>query len=267
MHNEFLTVVLAETLPGVDATYASNQIFQQMAAVFGLRLYAVAICQTGSLPRMSVGPQYSTEFTTPYNSYCPGIIEGVILPMTSELPQFGYHSRKTGSLVLRSNSLDSEVCRKDFVAGHLFVTYMAMNATPDIISPITLGMTVWDDPAVHSDRRQIQVVQRVGGYKVLDDKSGRDLQGFPDLPHILEWRLSITPELPAFTLLDGRGREQKQVSFRKVSNRAYSLAHYLIKKKEFLSGECVMVMMTLGLDFIYTIHACLFCGLIPIPFR
>jgi acyl-CoA synthetase (AMP-forming)/AMP-acid ligase II len=99
----------------------------------------------------------------------------------------------------------------------------------------------------------------------MDDSTGKDLHGFPTISHLLEWRVNRIPDQKAYVLLDSRGRESKVLTYKKFSQKAYAIAAFL--RKKFAVGTHVVIMMTLSLEFMITIHACLYCGLIPIPIR
>ncbi len=151
--------------------------------------------------------------------------------------------------------------------GNLAIHHFVINSIPEVVGRITGAITRWDPPGYQKDPRPLQIVQSKRKIDILDDLSGRDLTTFSTLSHILEYRATQTPEKQAYILLDSRGREAKRVCYKKFSQKIYSLAHFLIKKKNIQPGEYVIVMTTVGLEFIYTIHACLYCGIIPIPIR
>ena len=267
INEENLTVILLETYRTDENATICNQIYQHLGFSFKLRIYAIVICQSGSFPRMIAASSAQTEFSSSYSGFTMGIVQGALPPTVTDLPPICYHSRRTGSLVLTCEPLDAENCKRSFLTGDLFITHISMNLVPEIVGPITMTLLQWDDPGYIRNRRPLQIASNINEVQVLDDLSARNLQDFATSSHILEWRASQTPEETAYILLDSRGRESKIVTFKKLSAKAYSIATFLMKKKGLVVGDHVVVMMTLSLEFMYTIHACLYCGLIPIPIR
>lgn len=88
---------------------------------------------------------------------------------------------------------------------------------------------------------------------------------FRSITDILIWRASVCADDPAYTLMDARGREAKTLTFRKLSMRVSSIAHYFVDKRGLRPGDHILLILPHGLDFVGAIHACLVLGLVAIP--
>jgi hypothetical protein len=258
---------LVEVSKKADFTLAANQIYQHLALILSLRVYSVVICKPGTLPRMIWSGPQKMDFGSPICPYGLGITATALTPEIEDNPHGVFISRRTGASFTISESMDVENCRKAYLAGNLEINVMIMNATPDVIGPITMSNSGWDEKKMKKDIPVKQIFEDKTKVPILDDKAGRNLREFPTISHILQWRATVLPEEPAFIQIDARGREQKLITYRKLASKVYSLASFLVQKKGIAPGEHVLVMTTLSLDYMYLIHACLYAGIVPIPTR
>lgn len=101
--------------------------------------------------------------------------------------------------------------------------------------------------------------------EVLDERSKVILAQFPSLAELLVWRTSMTPENVAFISLDQFGRDSKTITFRKLGMKVASFASYLEKRGGFKAGDKVVLLFPNGIDFVATVYAAWFLGLVPVP--
>ncbi|ORY00995.1 acetyl-CoA synthetase-like protein [Basidiobolus meristosporus CBS 931.73] len=154
-------------------------------------------------------------------------------------------------------TINTELCRKHFRNGKLRIAMLKFSP----LTPWDLD-TNMENPA---NPKVPQCTRLEPIFNVIDERTGTDLVQFQNITDILIWRSSMTPEDRAFVTLDLKGREVKSITFRKLNGKISSLAYYLIEKRGLKSGDYVILIFPHGLDFIVAVHACLVCGLIPIP--
>ncbi|KAK9727987.1 hypothetical protein K7432_001392 [Basidiobolus ranarum] len=164
-------------------------------------------------------------------------------------------------------TINTELCRKHFRNGKLQIIMLKFSVN-DLLS--TLPTLDGDDPYDSnlenpSSPKVPQCTRLEPIHNVIDERTGTDLVQFQNITDILIWRSSMTPEDRAFVTLDLRGREIKSITFKKLNGKISSLAYYLVEKRGLKAGDHVVLIFPHGLDFIVAVHACLVCGLIPIP--
>lgn len=87
---------------------------------------------------------------------------------------------------------------------------------------------------------------------------------FQSIVEILLWRSEKNSEEDAYKVLDGRGKDSKAVTWRKLNNRIATIANFL-QRKGCKTGDHVILMFPQGLDFVCTVYACMVLGVIAIP--
>ncbi len=92
-----------------------------------------------------------------------------------------------------------------------------------------------------------------------------DLTEFPTICHLLIWRSELFPDIKAMACLDHKGKESDSLTYRKLSSRIANLALHLVQKKQIRPGDYVIVLQSHGIDFIVSLYACMYAGIIPIP--
>jgi hypothetical protein len=157
-----------------------------------------------------------------------------------------------------------------FLTGDLLPTHVYMGVTKDVMPVIgLLDANNLEQGVTGKGKAHQKVGQVVGGMiemPVLDDVTMVDLTAFPTVSHIILWRSERQPDDIAFTTIDSKGRESRSVTYRKLSMKIHSLSHYLVVKKGIRPREHAIVMFPHGLDYVVAIHACLYAGIVPIPF-
>ncbi|KAJ3282573.1 hypothetical protein HK104_010827, partial [Borealophlyctis nickersoniae] len=272
VNGDNLPVVLFEPAAKMDLPAAAARTMQILADVHGLRAYCVSICQVGSLPRMRPDPTTGTQMQTSFYGYTSGV---VTVPAAAAGEALTVATVGHSAVVKRKLvPLDTELCKSAFLEGDLRPIHLTMNVESDVITTVAkFNAAIEGDPdnpivLTGSDGTTHKVGQVVGGMAeipILDDKTGKDLNEFPTLMHLLIWRAETFADEPAYVPLDARGRESKPVSFKKLSSKVHSLAHYLLQKRNHRPGDHVLLVFTHGVEYAYALQACLYAGLIPIP--
>ncbi|CAA93573.1 acetyl-CoA biosynthesis protein Cmr2 [Schizosaccharomyces pombe] len=98
-----------------------------------------------------------------------------------------------------------------------------------------------------------------------DAKTSVDISSCHTMLQLLQLRVAKNAEDIAYITIDGRGREGKNITWRKFDQRVATIIRYLQKKKYIKPGRVVVLMYTHSEDFVYALYACFYLGLIPIP--
>lgn len=101
---------------------------------------------------------------------------------------------------------------------------------------------------------------------VLDDRTEYDISRFSNIVDILQWRTTMNPEEVAYTVssLSGNNINTKDYTWRKLSYMSATVAAHLAKKR-IKQYQKVIVMMPFGIEYIYSVYACLVIGVVPVP--
>ncbi|KAI8990218.1 hypothetical protein BDB01DRAFT_718224 [Pilobolus umbonatus] len=101
---------------------------------------------------------------------------------------------------------------------------------------------------------------------VRDDYTGQDLFRFTNIIDILQWRTSILPDEIAYTTspISCKASDSKSYSWQKLNHKSVAMALHLSKKGPRL-GNRVIVLVSFGMEYIVSIYACLYMGLVPVP--
>jgi hypothetical protein len=260
---DYITILLLEVSRNDDNKALLQKILKFCLVNFNLKIFSIIICDSGSLPRLLPVRKSDTILHSNYLGFSSCVNYSAAAPNWSSQPERTLYSPKKRLLIIERLLFNVEACKKSYISGILNTQLGVLNLIPQIVGPIVFSKTIYDDLILKRDPRPSQIISSYRNVNVLDDSSGQDLRGFPTISHLIEWRANRTPDERAYVLLDSRGRESKVLTYKKLSQKAYAIAFFL--RKKFSVGTHVIVMMTIGLDYIVTIHACLYCGLIPIP--
>src|SRR3990172_971378 len=80
---------------------------------------------------------------------------------------------------------------------------------------------------------------------------------------VLERRVASTPDRTAFVFLDGDGQEEASTSFRRLDERAWSIAAKLAAHGH--CGKAALLVYPPGLDYIAALLGCMHAGCIAVP--
>ncbi|KAF9192315.1 hypothetical protein BGZ50_008679 [Haplosporangium sp. Z 11] len=233
VNDEHLPVICAET-PRVhrpDLIKLAEFVRQAMLDFHGLRPYCIAIAPSDSLPRAC----------------------------------------RNGRRVLHP-----VLCRKMLEQGRLALSYL-WTSVDDTVFNLAVGDDVfggiWGSEAMAvreitlpAHVRMIQFSSCDSPPEVVDDRSKIDLAQFTNLPELLVWRTLKTPDDIAFIPLDSQGKDMKPITFRKFGMKVVNIANYIEKRGGFRAGDkCVLLFPNVGVDFIATVYAAWFLGLVPVP--
>ncbi|RKP28107.1 hypothetical protein SYNPS1DRAFT_11713, partial [Syncephalis pseudoplumigaleata] len=171
------------------------------------------------------------------------------------------------------HDVNRETCRRDFQQGKLDFAHVSMQLTGSIkplpafgeedIPGASRQLTVHVESPFRNGKPQHTGIAPEA--QVFDDRTGLDMDRFRSITDILIWRATVCADDPAYTLLDARGREAKTLTFRKLSMRVSSIAHYLVDKRGLRPGDHALLVLSHGLDFVAAVHACLVLGIVAIP--
>ena len=100
---------------------------------------------------------------------------------------------------------------------------------------------------------------------VIDDRTAAPLSDFESIVDILKWRVSHQSEELAYSTIDGRAREGKGLSWKKLDQKIATVASALKLKYRMRAGDVVILMYTHSEDFVVAVYACLLLGICGIP--
>jgi len=165
------------------------------------------------------------------------------------------------------------LCRKEFDTGTLpcvhveFGVERAVRNLPIGIDPVG---GVWSEVATQArqDRLAHEEKQYSGvDYRavVIDDRTSTPLNNFTSIVDLLQWRVNRQAEELSYCSIDGRGREGKSVSWKKLDLKIAAVAAQMKNKWKLRPGDHAVLMYTHSEDFLYALHACFCLGVIAIP--
>lgn len=165
------------------------------------------------------------------------------------------------------------LCRKEFDLGTLpcvhvkFGVERAVMNLPVGVDPVG-GIWSQVSTAARQDILMMQDKQYSGvDYRevVIDDRTSTPLNNFSSIVDLLQWRVARQADELSYCTVDGRGKEGKGVSWKKLDNKVASVAFYLQHKAKLIAGDHVILMYTHSEDFVYAVHACFCLGVVTIP--
>ncbi|KAF9984747.1 DIP2 disco-interacting protein 2 C [Mortierella antarctica] len=232
INGERLPIICAESPrhQRSDLVKLTQFVRQAMLDYHGLRPYCIAIAPQGTLPR----------------------------------------AQKNGRRMLHP-----PLCRKLLELGQLALSHI-WTSVDDTIFNTAVGDDalggIWGGDALAVREAVLPARSRMSQFsscgcpnEVLDERSKVNLSQFPSLAELLVWRTITTPENAAFISLDNLGRDSKAITFRKLGMKVASIASYLEKRGGFKAGDKVVLLFPNGIDFVATVYAAWFLGLVPVP--
>ncbi|KAF9087334.1 hypothetical protein BGX23_008193 [Mortierella sp. AD031] len=263
LNKEHVPVICAETPrchQQADAIRLAEYVKQAMMDYHGLAPYCIAIAAPGSLPR----------------TLCHG-----------------------------KSQIHPAACRKMLESGQLTLAYLWTSTEDTLLNlPIgdDIAGGIWGPDAlaargtiVPAHTQTIQYSSCDYPEEVPDEQTKANLSQFQSLADLLVWRCLMSPDEIAFQTLDDRQDSphsflplqlQQQLpqqqpagskdsasvmstkpwTFHKFGSKVVRIAAYIEKKGGFREGERVVLLFRTGsVDFIATLYAVWFLGLVPIP--
>jgi hypothetical protein len=104
------------------------------------------------------------------------------------------------------------------------------------------------------------------GLGSIDVSTAKNLLEFENISSIFFWRYQNKPNNACFVVRDSKGKGLKTISYLKFNQKVANFASFLTEKKKIKPLQKVILMYTLGLDYVVGVHACLYAGIVAIPF-
>ena len=165
------------------------------------------------------------------------------------------------------------LCRREFDQGSLPCVHVKFGVERAVLNlPVGVDPVggIWS-PVSTAARQEILVMQdkQYSGvdYRdvVIDDRTSTPLNNFSSIVDLLQWRVARQAEELAYCTIDGRGREGKGVTWKKLDMKVAAVAMYLQNKAKIRAGDHVILMYTHSEDFVFAVHACFCLGAVAIP--
>ena len=188
----------------------------------------------------------------------------VLLTAPNTLPRVTKNGRR---------EIGNMLCRREFDAGNLPCVHVKFGVERAVMNlPIGVDPVggIWSSHALAA-RQELLAMQdkQYSGvdYRevVMDDRTSTPLNKFSSITDILQWRVSRQAEELAYCYIDGRGKEGKGITWKKLDLKIAAVATYLKNKAKVRSGDHVALMYTHSEEYIYAVHACFCLGAVAIP--
>lgn len=188
----------------------------------------------------------------------------VMITAPNSLPRVLKNGRK---------EIGNMMCRKEFDLGSLPCVHVLFGVERAVRNlPIGMDPTggVWS-PQAAQQRQEILVSQdkQYSGvdYRevVIDDRTSTPLNNFSSIVDLLQWRVARQAEELSYCTIDGRGREGKGVTWKKLDLKIAAVAAQIRNKWKVQTGEHVILIYTHSEEFLYALHACFCLGVVAVP--
>ncbi|RUP51981.1 hypothetical protein BC936DRAFT_143837, partial [Jimgerdemannia flammicorona] len=232
VNDEHLPVVVCESgLPKEELEKVSDRIVEALLEDHGVRVYSVVVCPPGSLPR---------HF-------------------------------KNGRRVLHAM-----LCKKAFELGRLPPVHLRLDTDRTVFNVAwgdDLEGGIWKSSVAYENARRRGDIPHGGPpqhtgmepvAEVMDERTSFDLTKFTNITDVLLWRTAMSPDDTAYYIMEGRGREGKTITWRKLNSKIAAVATFL-RTKGVKPTDHVLLVFPHSMDFIEAVHACLVLGAVPIP--
>ncbi|KAH8815856.1 hypothetical protein F5884DRAFT_773901 [Xylogone sp. PMI_703] len=165
------------------------------------------------------------------------------------------------------------LCRKEFDLGNLPCVHVKFGVERAVLN-LPIGVDpiggIWSPLA--SQAREDLLSTREKQYSgidrrevVIDDRTSTPLNNFSSIVDLLQWRVARQAEELSYCTIDGRGREGKGITWKKLDTKVAAVAMYLKNKVKVRAGDHLILMYTHSEDFVYAVHACFCLGATAIP--
>lgn len=165
------------------------------------------------------------------------------------------------------------LCRKDFDLGALHCVHVKFAVERAVLNlPIGVDPVggIWS-PQAQQAREEILGMgdKQYSGIDrrevVIDDRTSTPLNNFTSIVDLLQWRVARQAEELSYCTIDGRGKEGKGITWKKLDTKVAAVAMYLKNKVKVRAGDHLILMFTHSEDFVYAVHACFCLGATAIP--
>lgn len=165
------------------------------------------------------------------------------------------------------------LCRREFDLGSLPCVHVKFGVERAVLNlPVGVDPVggIWSSAATAA-RQDILAMQdkQYSGVDhrevVIDDRTSTPLNNFSSIIDLLQWRVARQAEELSYCTIDGRGREGKGITWKKLDTKVAAVAMFLQNKAKIRAGDNIILMYTHSEDFVYAIHACFCLGAIAIP--
>lgn len=165
------------------------------------------------------------------------------------------------------------LCRKEFDLGNLPCVHVKFGVERAVLN-LPIGVDpiggIWSPLAsqtredlLASGEKQYSGIDR--REVVIDDRTSTPLNNFSSIVDLLQWRVARQAEELSYCTIDGRGKEGKGITWKKLDTKVAAVAMYLKNKVRVKAGEHLILMYTHSEDFVYAVHACFCLGVTAIP--
>jgi acyl-CoA synthetase (AMP-forming)/AMP-acid ligase II len=188
----------------------------------------------------------------------------VMITAPNSLPKVLKNGRK---------EIGNMLCRREFDLGNLpcvhvkFGVERAVLNLPIGVDPIggiwsPLAAQTREDILSPGDKQYSGIDRRE---VVIDDRTSTPLNNFSSIVDLLQWRVARQAEELSYCTIDGRGKEGKGITWKKLDMKVAAVAMYLKNKVKIRAGDHLILMYTHSEDFVYAVHACFCLGATAIP--
>lgn len=165
------------------------------------------------------------------------------------------------------------LCRKGFELGSLPCVHVRFGIERSVMNiPFGVDPTggIWSPMASEHRLRQLGTIEKQYSgvdYRevILDDRTSTPLNTMKSITEIIQWRVSRQGDEVCLCAVDGRGKEGKNITWKKFDTKIAAVALYLRNKVKLKAGDHVVLMYTQSEDYVYAVHACLALGVIALP--
>ena len=165
------------------------------------------------------------------------------------------------------------LCKREFDQGSLPCVHVKFGVERAVMNlPVGVDPVggIWSQVST-SARQEILMMQekQYSGvdYRevVIDDRTSTPLNNFSSIVDLLQWRVARQPEELSYCTVDGRGKEGRGITWKKLDTKIAAVAYYLQNKAKLKAGDHLVLMYTHSEDFVYAVHACFCLGVVVIP--
>lgn len=188
----------------------------------------------------------------------------VMITAPNSLPRIIKNGRK---------EIGNMLCRREFDLGNLpcvhvkFGVERAVLNLPIGIDPIggiwsPVASQIREDLLSPSEKQYSGIDHRE---VVIDDRTSTPLNNFSSIIDLMQWRVARQSDDLSYCTIDGRGKEGKGISWKKLDSKVAAVAMYLKNKVKLSSGDHVILMYTHSEEFVFAILACFCLGITTMP--
>ncbi|KAI9675673.1 MAG: hypothetical protein M1817_001040 [Caeruleum heppii] len=188
----------------------------------------------------------------------------VMITAPNTLPRVTKNGRK---------EIGNMLCRREFDNGSLPCVHVKFGVERAVLNlPVGVDPVggIWS-PVSANARQDILMMQdkQYSGvdYRevVIDDRTSTPLNNFLSIVDLLQWRVARQADELSYCTVDGRGKEGKGITWKKLDIKIASVAMYLRSKAKVKPGDHLILMYTHSEEFVYAVHACFCLGVVAIP--